>query len=318
LVLKVFGEEAERRTNKTKKLTHSTSLDLDLLSHTHAHTQKKNVRSVLQERAMTLMTEQRGRGVSIYGQTVAMAALMEELSESNDRAARAPAVLPTAGGLGGAGAAGLGLPAPGGAGGGGGGKEASSAATLLAVAKSTVAAAAAPLANASVPSPADDDAGLPPLLLAPAFAPGITMTAPPAPPITPPSLVDDDFFGVRLAEIPDWIQATFALEARWDRLEELEARARERTRLSEAWAPPAEHADWILDRFGRLGEIQEGVPDGEPGGSGFGAVDPLMRLMEGVLPGVDDAEFGSDAGEPGEFSEREEEEEEEEEEEWKS
>lgn len=35
---------------------------------------------------MTLMTEQRGRAVSLYGQTVAMAAIMEELSERNERA----------------------------------------------------------------------------------------------------------------------------------------------------------------------------------------------------------------------------------------
>ena len=35
---------------------------------------------------MILMTEQRGRDVSLFGQTVAMAAIMEELSERNERA----------------------------------------------------------------------------------------------------------------------------------------------------------------------------------------------------------------------------------------
>lgn len=128
------------------------------------------------------------------------------------------------------------------------------------------------------------------------------MTAPPPSPNTPANLIDDDFFGMRLAEIPDWIGATFALEARWSRLEKLEEDAKERTRLSEEWAPSKEFREKLW--LGGHHTLLDGIPDGEPGGYGSGEVDPLMRLMEGVLPGVEDSEFSGggveDGGEEGE------------------
>ena len=191
------------------------------------------------------MTEQRGRPVSLYGQTVAMATIMEELSERDELLT-----------LGGGGAA---------------GKDDETG---------TLAALQAEAAEA-------EQRKLPRLLLAPGEVPGLSMLAPE----TPPNAffpVDEDYYGTRIAEIPDWIGATFALEARWGNLEKLEEAASERKRLSEEWAPPAELRDRLL-----LGDpaLLVGVPDGRPGGCGYGEVDPLMKLMEGVLPGVDDSEF---------------------------
>ena len=250
---------------------------------------------------MTLMTEQRGRAVSLYGQTVAMAAIMEELSERNERARSGS----SGSGNGGAASTAAGVAAASG-GKEGAGSSSSSKASLLAAATGVAANAAAPPPATTALTAADNDAGLPPLLLAPPFAPGITMTAPPPSPNTPPNLIDDDFFGMRLAEIPDWIGATFALEARWGKLEALEEAARERVRLSEEWAPPAELRERLL--LGEHSAMLDGIPDGEPGGCGHGRVDPLMRLMEGVLPGVDDAEFrGSEEEEEEDLEEEEEE-----------
>lgn len=220
---------------------------------------------------MTLMTDQRGRGVSIFGQTVAMAAAMEEVSERNywresagsgsssssaDKAKEGEAAAPK---------------------------------SLQEVAKETLAAVNAPLPTAKALTPSDNDAGLPPLLLAPPFAPGISMVAPPPDPVTPARLIDESFFGMRVAEIPDWVSASLALEDCWENMEALEEKNREKARLVHEWAPPRALS---LDLLLGDSRFVKDVPDGEPGGSGREEdSDPLMRLMAGVLPGVDDSEF---------------------------
>ena len=238
---------------------------------------------------MTLMTEQRGRSVSLFGQTVAMAAIMEELSGLQQEEQNAAVSSGTAAGLARRRRPGL-AGSGGGRGKGDGGDddddddeddEEDDEEAAEGVAAETAAAALAAAAE-------EDAKALPPLLLAPDSPPGLSMVAPPVAPADKAKAATQP--AERVADIPDWVGATFALEARWPALERLEGRARERTRLAEAWAPPAGLRERLLERSSRS-ELLEGVADLQPGGCGFGEVDPLMKLMEGVLPGVDDSEF---------------------------